>query len=360
MQKNNSQIGFVPAGVRSSKKFGERFERHFFVPKHLRNVSADLVDTVNDWHFAMLNDTDRNNFYYSILSRAIIPGKTKVLEIGAGSGILSLMAALLGAKSVLAIEGSSDLANLAEQNIAKNNFQDRVRVVRSMSTKVSPRDFPEWLPADILVSEIFGTLLLGESALDYIQDAISRKLVSGPHILPRYGRQMALLIESDHVRELTSAQSYKGIDLSMINQLRDTASVVFTKQYGFRLNSVPLKVLSEPITVFDLDFVTQRPGFVPQAQTKVVPITQSGRCDALVLYWEACDMGTEGQVMISTSPFETVDKFCRDLQWGQAVQLVNFGDGIGAANDVEAGSSIELTQRCSADSVLLQFTFRRI
>ena len=161
MKNNGNHIGFIPAGVKPMKTFSERFEKHFHVPKHLRNVSADLIDTVNDWHFAMLNDTERNDFYYDLLSRSIIPGKTKVVEIGCGSGILSLMAATLGAKSVLAIEGSKELANLARKNIQNNNCQDKVRVVQRMSTEVSAADFPEFLPADILVSEIFGTLLLG-------------------------------------------------------------------------------------------------------------------------------------------------------------------------------------------------------
>ena len=204
---------------------------------------------------------------------------------------------------------------------------------------------------------------LGESALDYIHDAIARKIVASPKILPRYGKQYAVLVECEHLRQLTSTYAYKDIDLSMINSLRDTASVIFTKQYGFRLSSVPIKPICEPIEVFEVDFAHHQPGFLPLREEKEIEITLTGSCDAMIFYWEAYERLSEDKLLkISTSPFDTKNSFCRDLQWGQAVQIVDLqSQGMKEKNSiVEEGDRIRVTQRASKDSVLLQYSFQRI
>merc|ERR1719174_1536292 len=70
----------------------------------------------------MLNDRPRNSFYRRALAR-VVPkcGKEcSVLDVGAGSGLLSMMAAHLGAPQVVALEANSDLAALATKTIAKS------------------------------------------------------------------------------------------------------------------------------------------------------------------------------------------------------------------------------------------------
>lgn len=50
-----------------------------------------------------------------------------VLDIGAGSGILSIAAAGLGAKTVLAIEGDPLAVQALEENVARSDARDRIR-----------------------------------------------------------------------------------------------------------------------------------------------------------------------------------------------------------------------------------------
>jgi hypothetical protein len=50
------------------------------------------------------------------------------------------------------------------------------------------------------------------------------------------------------------------------NVSQDTVSTVFTKQYGFRLNSVPYKSIVEKTCVADVDFYTHKSGDLPLSQ----------------------------------------------------------------------------------------------
>jgi ribosomal protein L11 methyltransferase len=55
-------------------------------------------------------------------------GGRRALDVGAGSGILSIVAAKLGAR-VLALEADADAVRTTERNVVRNGVQSRVRVV---------------------------------------------------------------------------------------------------------------------------------------------------------------------------------------------------------------------------------------
>jgi len=61
-----------------------------------------------------------------LLDRSVVPGE-RVLDIGAGSGILSIAAALLGASDVHAIESDPLATEAIEENVERNGVADRVR-----------------------------------------------------------------------------------------------------------------------------------------------------------------------------------------------------------------------------------------
>ena len=85
------------------------------------------------------------------------------------------------------------MAELAVQNIKRNNLSHKITVLSKLSTDLQPSDLPS--PPTVLVSELFGTLLLGESALDYIHDARQRLLAPNAKVIPPSGCQIATLIE---------------------------------------------------------------------------------------------------------------------------------------------------------------------
>ncbi|CAG9568884.1 putative arginine N-methyltransferase, type III [Leishmania major strain Friedlin] len=336
-----------------NKDFDYRFEQHIFVPPRLRRVPAALVEAVNDFHYAMMNDLPRNEFYYNMLKKHIVPGESGVLEIGAGSGLLSMMAAKLNAKWVVAVEGSSEMASLARSNIATNRLQDKVKVLNMLSTELKPCDLPE--PPSILVSEIFGTLLLGESALDYIADARQRLLPKTAKILPQHGVQYAVPIECETLGQICAVSSWNGIDLSHVMALQDTTSVVFTKQYGFRMSSVPFRRLADPIPLLTINFAETKRSTFKKVFPVEVPATASGTAHAWLFYW----ISTDGEEVMSTAPEDTLHNFSRDMQWGQALQLIDAGTNshTPTALSMSAGEFYKFDCALSSDRVVMSLKY---
>ena len=110
----------------------------------------------------MLQDRVRTGTYFTAMMENAADFRDKVVvDVGAGSGILSFFAAMAGARRVYALE-ASDMAKhcraLAEGN---PRLRDVVVVVQG---KVEEAELPE--PADVLVSEPMGTLLFNERMIE--------------------------------------------------------------------------------------------------------------------------------------------------------------------------------------------------
>lgn len=252
--KDLSAPSWLPPGADCGEDadlmFGTDLEEHFHLPARLTDKSCSLVEAVNDFHFAMMNDFDRNEFYKKALETQIKPSDI-VLEIGTGSGLLAMLAARAGAKHVYAIEANRNMAQLATQIIAANQLSDKITVINKMSTDVIiGREVPE--RADLLVSEILGTLLLGESALEFVADARERLLKAGAPMIPSAGTQFVSLVQSQDIKSITSVEGWSDLNLKGFNALQDTVSVVFTKQYGFRFSSVPSTMMSGRLAVAEV------------------------------------------------------------------------------------------------------------
>jgi ribosomal protein L11 methyltransferase len=62
-----------------------------------------------------------------LLDATLLPGE-RVLDVGTGSGVLAIAAALLGASEVIALEGDPIACEVALENLARNGVAERVSV----------------------------------------------------------------------------------------------------------------------------------------------------------------------------------------------------------------------------------------
>mmetsp|Transcript_36736 Transcript_36736/g.57707 ORF Transcript_36736/g.57707 Transcript_36736/m.57707 type:complete len:389 (-) Transcript_36736:61-1227(-) len=357
-------VGWLPPGADCSSNkdlFGKGLDEHFWLPNRLADKSQALVEAVNDFHYAMMNDFERNVFYQKALEK-VVNDKSVVLEIGTGSGLLAMLSSKAGAKQVYAIEANRHMCQLAKINMENNDLKN-IKVINKLSTEAQhPADVPE--KANILISEIIGTLLLGESALEYVANVRNRLLTDDAVIIPAGGRQFIELIQCEQIEDITSVSKWGGLDLSAMNVLQDTVSTVFTKQYGFRLNTVNYESIVPRTCVADIDFYKHNPGDLPLHQKIPVKALKKGKVHAVLMYWEAY-ADRERTIAMSTDPKETVNNFARDLQWGQALQLVEERSDDDGSNDqprpfmVEEGEELVLEVSFSEDSAVLQVCVTR-
>mmetsp|Transcript_52423 Transcript_52423/g.154590 ORF Transcript_52423/g.154590 Transcript_52423/m.154590 type:complete len:376 (-) Transcript_52423:7-1134(-) len=129
----------------------------------------------------MLEDSHRTGSYYNAVmwNPSCFEGKV-VLDVGAGSGILSIFAAKAGAKAVYAVE-ATDMAVRARKIVEGNKLSDVITVLQGTVETVT-------LPCkvDMIISEWMGYFLLRENMLDSVLVARDKFLKPGGSLWPSH------------------------------------------------------------------------------------------------------------------------------------------------------------------------------
>ena len=186
-------------------------------PQRLHGLRMKLVQRVNEDYFAMLRDVNRNDFYWDAMKKLPVRNR-RVLDLGAGTGILSLMAAKLGASSVLAVDESPEMTLIVQKSAEHNGFKDTISVHAGHSTTLS---LAEKDRCDVIVSETFGVLLLQEGCLKSFIHAREHLAKPSADIIPAGGVQYARLMGSPALRLASSISSAEGPDMVHVDALRD-------------------------------------------------------------------------------------------------------------------------------------------
>lgn len=149
-----------------------------------------------------LYDFDRLQQYRAAIDRKC-HGKV-VVDIGAGTGILSLFAAAAGARRVYSVEINPRAAGIIDINAARNGFQDIIQVIRGDGMEV---DIPE--PADVVTCDLLCCGLFFEPEIQVMNNA-KRYLKPGGAYIPE---------EVESRVELISAQTHSyGLRLDHLNR----------------------------------------------------------------------------------------------------------------------------------------------
>ncbi|MSQ50900.1 MAG: tetratricopeptide repeat protein [Betaproteobacteria bacterium] len=235
-------------------------------------LTALLGALVPLWHVPMMNDKLRNDAYFQALKAAIKP-ESHVLEIGTGSGLLSMMAAKLGAKSVTTCEAEPLIAAMAKRVIADNGLSHRINAIARVSNDLNI-GAELAAPADILVSEVLSSELLGEHVLPSIEDAKRRLLKPGGRLIPASGSIMIALFGGEAIGSNVIVEDSCGFNLRQFN------AIVQRKQ-GITRNDLIGELLCDDIEAFHFDFQNQ--AFHP-GESKVlrIPVKSSGRCFGII------------------------------------------------------------------------------
>nr|XP_058922709.1 protein arginine N-methyltransferase 9 isoform X2 [Kogia breviceps] len=120
---------------------------------------------VERWHFVMLNDTRRNTIYNAAIQKAVRLGSKSILDIGTGTGILSMFAKKAGAHLVYACELSKTMYELACDVVAANEMEAGIKLLHMKSLDIEiPKHIPERV--SLVVTETVDAGLFGEGILE--------------------------------------------------------------------------------------------------------------------------------------------------------------------------------------------------
>jgi precorrin-6B methylase 2 len=125
-----------------------------------------------------VSDATRTERFAAAIEASVRPGDV-VVDLGAGFGLLSLLAARAGAQRVYAIE-QGPYVELGRAIARDNLLADRIVWIHDNSRNVV---LPEL--ADVLVSETIGRLGLEDLTVEYLHDARGRLLRPGGRIVPQ-------------------------------------------------------------------------------------------------------------------------------------------------------------------------------
>lgn len=164
-----------------------------------------------EYHRTLIADAARNDAFHRALKALIRPGETVVADIGAGTGLLGLMAARLGARDVFLYE-VGEIAAVAEHTIERSGFKNcHLMPCHSMEMQDPPK-------VDLIVSETLGNYALEEDIIATLNDARKRFLKKGGAILPRALSQFVQPVTGSRLHQeltvWTEAGKRFGLDLS--------------------------------------------------------------------------------------------------------------------------------------------------
>ena len=135
------------------------------------------MSLILDEHRELLSDVPRLRAFEAALNETVRAGHV-VLDLGAGTGILGLLACRAGARRVYSLDDGG-MIQVAREIGRANRLQDRITYVKGLSTRI---DLPEQV--DVVVADQIGHFGFEAGLVQYFADARTRLLKPGGILIP--------------------------------------------------------------------------------------------------------------------------------------------------------------------------------
>lgn len=272
-----------------------------WVTDEQRNVAWVMNRTVSMSQMkSMLADRDRNSIYELAIAKIIAHFKEnngrmpRFIDIGCGTGLLSMFCVKHGAKSVVGVEMFDEMAQIAAEVVQINNFEDKIQIVNAKSTEL---DLDQMEP-DIIVSELLDSALLGESCIYSHGDIVERYLKHNPRVedcvIPHSALIYATLIHCDSVKSMCNVSSIPLFATNNVSPYRDEDAAACSGGWSLvpiHWSSYKSKngcALSAATVVADIPFhlAGSAEDFGVGTFETTIEVTDSNSVDGILLHWK--------------------------------------------------------------------------
>jgi protein arginine N-methyltransferase 1 len=245
-------------------------------------------------HEEMIKDSVRTGAYKEAIEKNAEIFKDKiVLDIGCGTGILSIFAAKAGAKHVYGIE-FADIADYAKEIIKQNNLSDKITILKS---KVEETELPV-SKVDIIISEWMGYFLIYESMLDTVLYARDKWLNKDGYILPDRARIYLAAIEDGEYKKskIDYWDNVYGFNMSCIKNTA-LAEPLIDVTKGEMINSTVNKI-------FDIDLYTVTKEELDFSAGFDIEFMRDDNVHGLITWFDVVFEKMPYKVTLPTGPFD--------------------------------------------------------
>ncbi len=231
-------------------------------------------------HRSMICDRVRTEAFERAIKAVVRPGDV-VLDVGAGSGILSLFAAQAGATRVYAVERTT-VAVLAQDLAEANGFGEVIEVIQGDLMDI---DLPE--KVDVIVSEWLGGFGIDEGMLVPVIVARDRFLKPGGAMIPGSVTAWTALVHDQYLSDTVDClrDHPYGLDLGL---LVETTVNEISYSGGFRhltaadSRSEPGRLWTTDAHTIPLDLAQ-----APHEADVELEVHEAGTANALALWFSA-------------------------------------------------------------------------
>ena len=253
-----------------------KLKRFNFIQQDLMEIGQEQVFSGLDIHEKMLADQVRTEAYRAAIEKYVKPSDV-VVDLGAGTGILSFLAAQKKPKKIFALE-KTDIIEKAKL-IAKYNKIDNIIFIKKDSRKLT-------LPkkANIILHDQIGNFLFNEGMVSSVIDLKDRLLLKEGKILPG---KFELFIEPVKIKDeyhipFLWEQEIDNIKFDCLKQYKDYFRKI-RQINGYEVE----RLLSEPKPVMTIDLETVTAKDLPKHIYCIKKINANSRFDGFCLYFKA-------------------------------------------------------------------------
>ncbi|XP_036950554.1 protein arginine N-methyltransferase 3 isoform X1 [Acanthopagrus latus] len=293
-------------------------------------------------HEEMLKDKVRTESYRDFMYRNPEVFRDKVvLDVGCGTGILSMFAARSGAKKVIAVD-QSEIIYQAMDIVRSNQLEDKITLIKGRIEDIN-------LPVekvDIIISEWMGYFLLFESMLDSVLHARDLYLADDGSVYPDLCN-ISLAAVGDiqkHQDRIAFWDDVYGFNMACMKKAVVPEAVVEVVKED--------TLISEPTVIQTIDCNRVCLSELEFASDFCLKMTHTTDCTAIVGYFDIFfDKGCSNKVMFSTGPQVT------KTHWKQTVFLLERPVPVQAGEELKGKITVRKNKK-DPRSLLVTFDLR--